>query len=120
MHELALATSVIEYAQRVAGDHGLTKICEVYLEVGDMTHIDPRQLRYSLAMVSKGTIAEGTKIRIRRKGASLRCNGCGKETALRLLASIGDLELRCPHCKSQDVTIDKGRELTLKRIRGSK
>lgn len=120
MHELALATSVIEYAQNVAGEHGLAKICEFRLEVGDMTHIDPWQLRYCLSMVIKGTIAEGAKIHIRRRKAALKCRACGRTSGLKLLKSIGDFELKCPRCGSQDVEIDKGRELTLTRIKGTK
>jgi hydrogenase nickel incorporation protein HypA/HybF len=120
MHELTLATSVVEYIQRVAGEHGLARICEVHLEVGDMTHIDPWQLRYSLSMVSKGTIVEGAKIRIRRRRVALKCRSCGRVSGLKLVESIADFDLRCPRCKSQDVEIDKGRELTLTRIKGSK
>jgi hydrogenase nickel incorporation protein HypA/HybF len=120
MHELALATSVVEYIQRVAGEHDLAKICEFHLEVGDMTHIDPWQLKYCLSMVSKGTIAEGAKIRIKRRKVVLKCRSCGRVSGLKLVESIADFELKCPRCKSLDVGIDKGRELTLTRIKGSK
>lgn len=120
MHELSLATSVVDYAQKVAGENGLSKICELHLEVGDMTHIDPWQLRYCISMVMKGTAVEGAKIRIKRRKVSLKCKACGRVSSLKLVKSIGDFELKCPRCGSQEVEIDKGRELTLTRIKGTK
>jgi hydrogenase nickel incorporation protein HypA/HybF len=120
MHELSLATSVVEYVQKVAGEHGLTKICEFHMEIGDMTHVDPRQLRYCLSLTIKGTVAENAKIRIRRRKVALKCRGCGRASSLQLVRSLGDFELKCPRCGSQEVQIDKGRELTLTRIKGTK
>ena len=120
MHELSLATSVVEYIQKVAGENGLAKVCEYKLEVGDMTHIEPWQLRYCLTMVSKGTAVEGARIHIRRRRVALKCRNCGRVSALKLVKSLANFELRCPRCNSEEVEIDKGRELTLIRIRGTK
>jgi hydrogenase nickel incorporation protein HypA/HybF len=120
MHELSLASSVVEYLQRLAGEQGMAKICEIHLEIGDMAHVEPRQLRYSLAMVSRGTVAEGAKIRIRRRRVTLKCQKCGSVSGFKLMDSFADFELKCPRCKSPDVEIDKGRELMLTRVKGSK
>lgn len=120
MHELSLASGVVEYLKRLAGEHGMARICEIHLEIGDMAHVDPRQLRYSLAMVSKGTVAEGAKVCIRRRKVVLKCLKCGCVSGFKLMESLNDFELKCPRCKSLDVEIDKGRELMLTRVRGSK
>lgn len=120
MHELSLASSVLEYLQRLAVERGMSKICEVHLEVGDMAHIDPRQLRYSLTMVSKGTVAEGARIRIRRRRVALKCQSCGGVSGFKLMDSFVDLEFRCPRCGSKEVEVDQGRELMLTRVTGSR
>lgn len=120
MHELSLAFSVVDYLQRLAGEQGMARICEIHLEIGDMAHVDPRQLRYSLTMVSRGTVAEGAKVRIRRRRVALKCQRCGKVGGFKLMESLADFELKCPHCGSPDVEIDKGRELMLTRVKGSK
>jgi hydrogenase nickel insertion protein HypA len=85
-----------------------------------MAHVDPRQLRFSLAMVSKGTVVEGAKVHIRRRRVSLKCQRCGCVSGFKLMESLNDFELRCPRCKSSDVEIEKGRELMLTRVKGSK
>lgn len=120
MHELSLASGVVEYLERLAREQGMARILEIHLEIGDMAHIDPRQLRYSLAMVSHGTVAEGAKVRMRRRKVTLRCKRCGKAGGFKLMESLSDFELKCPHCGSPDVEIDKGRELMLTRVKGSK
>jgi len=120
MHELSLAASVVDFLQRLSKEQGMSRIDAIFLEIGEMTHVDPRQLRYSLKMVSQGTVAEKSKVYIRRSGIVLRCRKCGKESRLKLMDAITDYTLKCAACGSSDVDIDKGRELVLKRIRGSK
>jgi hydrogenase nickel incorporation protein HypA/HybF len=111
---------VVEYLKKLSSDQGLCRIEAVYLEVGDLAHVDPRQLRYSFKIASEGTVAEDSRLYIRRKGAAIRCSKCGRESKFQLLKSLTDFELKCPFCGSPDVEIDKGRELLLKRVKGVK
>jgi len=85
-----------------------------------MTHIDPRQLKYSLRMASEGTPAQECKFYVKKGRASIKCNGCGKSSVLGTKYMISQYELKCPKCGGLDVEIEKGRELVLKRVRGSK
>ncbi|MDD1766663.1 MAG: hydrogenase maturation nickel metallochaperone HypA [Candidatus Methanomethyliaceae archaeon] len=120
MHELSLATSVVDFLQRFSKEQGMNSIDAIFLEIGEMTHVDPSQLRYSLKMVSQGTVAEKSKVYIRRSGIVLRCRKCGKDSRLKMMDTITDYSLKCIGCGSMDVDIDKGRELVLRRIKGSK
>jgi hydrogenase nickel incorporation protein HypA/HybF len=120
MHELSLATSIVDFLQRLSKEQEMNRIDAIFLEIGEMTHVDPRQLRYSLKMVSQGTVAEKSKVYIRRSGIMFRCRKCGKESRLKMMDAITDYSLKCTACGGADVDIDKGRELVLKRIKGSK
>ena len=120
MHELSLATSVVEYLKKLSADQGICRIKSVHLEIGDIAHIDPRQLRYSFKIASEGTIAEGSRLYIKRRGVLIKCNKCGKSSKFKLLKNLADFELKCPLCGCQDVDIDKGQELVLKRVMGVK
>jgi hydrogenase nickel incorporation protein HypA/HybF len=120
MHELSLATSVVDFLQKYSKEQGLNRIDAIFLEIGEMTHVDPSQLRYSLKMVSEGTVAEKSKVYIKRSGVVLRCRKCGKCSRLKIMNTITDYSIKCIACGSVDVDVDKGRELVLKRIRGSK
>jgi len=120
MHELSLATSIVEYLQKLAEERGMGKIDAVFLEIGDMAHIEPRQLRYSFKIASQGTVAEGSRVYIKRRKVVLRCTKCGKENQFRLMDSLSDFSMKCEFCGSTEVEIDKGRELMLKRVKGCK
>jgi hydrogenase nickel incorporation protein HypA/HybF len=120
MHELSLAMSVVEYLQNLAKDQGMKRIDAVFLEVGELTHVDPRQLRESFKIASQGTVAEGSKVYVKRRLVSLKCTKCGKENKIELKDTITDYSLKCSFCGSTDVEIDKGRELLLRRVKGSK
>jgi hydrogenase nickel incorporation protein HypA/HybF len=120
MHELSLAMSVVEYLQNLAKDQGMKRIDAVFLEVGELTHVDPRQLRESFKIASQGTVAEGSRVYVKRKLLSLKCTKCGRENKIELKDAITDYSLKCSFCGSTDVEIDKGRELLLKRVKGSR
>ncbi|HRR54218.1 MAG TPA: hydrogenase maturation nickel metallochaperone HypA [Candidatus Methanomethylicus sp.] len=120
MHELSLALNVVEFLVKLADEQSLSKISAAFIEIGEMTHIDPRQLSYSLKMASEGTIAEGCKFYVKRGRVSIRCKGCGKASVLDAKLMISQYELRCPACGGVDIEIEKGKELVLKRVRGNK
>lgn len=118
MHELSLATSVIEFLEGLSKEQGLKKIQAVYIEIGGMTHIDPAQFRYSLKLVSQGTVAEGCKLYIKKKDPVLRCKSCGKEMKV-VVRDLPSVSFKCPCCGGE-LKIEKGKELLLKRIKGTK
>ena len=88
--------------------------------MGELTYVNPRQLRESFKIASQGTVVEGSKVYVKRRLVSLKCTKCGKESKLELKDAITDYSLKCSFCGSTDVEIDKGRELLLKRVKGSR
>ncbi|MDD1775993.1 MAG: hydrogenase maturation nickel metallochaperone HypA [Candidatus Methanomethylicus sp.] len=120
MHELSLATNLIDYLEKLGKEQGLNRINEVFIEVGELTHIDPRQLRFSLKIASEGTLAAQSKFFIKRKKVVIKCKKCGKGSQLRTKEMIAQYSITCPLCGSSEVGIDQGREMVLKRVRGIK
>lgn len=118
MHELSLALSVIEYLERLSKEQEIKRIEAVYFEIGRMTHVNPAQFRFSFKLASKGTIAEGSRVYIKKVRPKLICKGCGKEIRFDV-KDIGTFLLRCPHCEGE-LEIQKGRELLLKRVKGTR
>lgn len=116
MHELSLALSVVNFLEGLSKEQGLNKIEAIHIEIGGMTHVDPAQFRFSLKLVSKGTIAEGSRVYIRKKEPVLKCNSCGKEVRIDV-KDIGAFSFRCPSCGGE-LKIEEGRELLLKRVKG--
>uniref|UniRef100_A0A7C3J4G6 Hydrogenase maturation factor HypA n=1 Tax=Candidatus Methanomethylicus mesodigestus TaxID=1867258 RepID=A0A7C3J4G6_9CREN len=120
MHELSLAVNVVDYLTKLAKEQRLSEVNEVYIEIGDLTHINGSQLKFSLKMASEGTVAQGAKFFVRRRRASMKCNACGKSSKIDMKGMLSDYEFRCPRCKSKEVEFEQGKELVLKRVKGSK
>ncbi len=120
MHEFSLAASIIQYVSDVAKKNGMTEIKEMHIEVGEMTHVDPRQLRFCIRLASQNTIADGSRIYIRTRMPVLRCLKCGTSSELKKGKNLSDYSMACPSCGSQEVELERGKELVLKRIKGVK
>lgn len=120
MHELSLAMNVVDFLVRLAGEQNLSEISAAFIEIGEMTHIDPRQLKFSLKMASEGTVVHGCRFYVRTRRAIIKCKKCGKESKLETKDMISQYEMKCTACGSTDVEFEKGRELMLKRVKGSK
>lgn len=120
MHEFSLASSLIEYVSEIAKKNSLEKVSDIYIEVGEMTHIDARQLRFCLKVASQNTVAEKSKFHIKKSMPVLFCPKCNSTSKLKKERLISEYAFECPICGSQDVELKEGRELLLKRIKGVK
>ena len=99
MHELSIASGLLDRALTAAHDHGATQIDELTVEVGEATHINPDQLRFCLETAATDTPAAGATISIDTVPASARCD-CGWEgTPDALDETIAYApDVRCPEC----------------------
>lgn len=120
MHEFSLAASLIQYVSDVAKKSGIVEIKEMHIEVGEMTHIDPRQLKFCIRIASQNTIADRSRIYIKKRMPVLKCLKCGVSSELKKGKNISDYSMACPSCGSQEVELERGKELLLKRIKGIK
>ena len=134
MHELSVATGIFETVLEVASRHSAKRVLEVQLDIGELTLLNPDQLALAFEVLSKGTIAEGSKITINVIKAKARCNSCGEEWDLNLskmaptLSHIVALTCpacdlkaylggKCPKCGGSDYEIVQGNELIIKSIK---
>ena len=121
MHEFSTAQAIIETVLRAASESGATKVLRVSLEVGELTMLNLEQLRFSLKMLSKGTIAEGARFLIRRVKPEVKCLACGYAGRAKPLDSALHVPLApvtsCPRCGSFEVEIIRGAECLVKSIR---
>ncbi len=120
MHELSLATNLIDFLENLAKEQGLSRIDEVFIELGELTHIDPRQLKFSLKIASEDTVAAKSKFYIKRNKVVIKCKKCGKGAVLKTKEMIAEYTVACPCCGSDEIEIDQGREMVLKRVKGVK
>jgi hydrogenase nickel incorporation protein HypA/HybF len=111
MHELSIATHVVEIAARHAADHGGGRIVAVTLRIGRLSCVHEDALRYSFELVREGTPLAGAELRIVAVPVSVWCPTCRAERAL-----PGIQRFACPDCGTPTADIRAGRELDLESI----
>ncbi|MCK9612487.1 MAG: hydrogenase maturation nickel metallochaperone HypA [Bacteroidales bacterium] len=110
MHELSIATSIIEFAEEFATEHKTEKIKRIELEVGQLSGVVTESLKFALELAVKDTVLESTEIIINEVTGKSICNNCNKEF------ENPDWYTPCPACQSIDSEIVSGKELHIKSI----
>jgi len=107
MHELTLATSLVELASSHAAQHGNRPIVRITIRLGVLCGI-ARSLYFCFKPAAQGTPCEDAELRIIEVPLSVNCDTC-KETKLpRALYNF-----RCPDCGNPTPKVVTGREMEL-------
>lgn len=110
MHELSVATGIIEIAEKTMQQNGLQKVHRIDIVIGELTCVDESALRFALEPAGKGTAMEGAEIVIHRQAALATCVACEKEF------EPAGFVAQCPKCLGFETKIVKGRELFVKSV----
>jgi hydrogenase nickel incorporation protein HypA/HybF len=102
MHELSVATAVLNTAVKHAGTRGVSVVS---LRVGKLRQVVPDSLSFYFDIVSRDTVCEGARLELTEIDARLVCSDCAQEWQPEIPA------FRCPRCESAAVQILAGEEL---------
>ena len=83
MHEMALTESIVEIAVEAAKNQGADKVTRVFVEIGELSCVEPEALQFCFAAVAAGTLAEGASLEIERIAGAGWCADCEKLGAAR-------------------------------------
>lgn len=107
MHELSLSSAIVDTVVRHARDRRVTA---VDLTVGALRQVVTESLEFYFEIVARGTVCEGSELRIRHVDARLRCRPCAYEW------SIEVPHFRCPRCGGSEVEIAAGNEFQVESL----
>ncbi len=110
MHELSLLQNIIRTAQRELKEHGLARVEEIALEVGELSSVVPEYLARCFPVACAGTPLAEAKLTIERVPALCRCRACSFEYPFRETDGV------CPACKSAGGEIVSGTDFVVKHI----
>jgi hydrogenase nickel incorporation protein HypA/HybF len=110
MHELSVALSIVELAEKHAIKHNAEEIEELELEIGSLAGIELQSFTFALESSVKDTMLENAKIIRHDIAGEGRCNDCEK------IFPVIELFTPCPYCNSFCVSVLKGKELRVKSI----
>jgi hydrogenase nickel incorporation protein HypA/HybF len=92
MHELGIATSILDCVQTEAGRHPGAHISKVGIKVGELSGVDADALQFGFECLVKDTDFEPLALDIEMVPRVQRCPQCGSEFRMR------EHDPRCPTC----------------------
>jgi hydrogenase nickel incorporation protein HypA/HybF len=107
MHELSIATAVLNTAVKHADDRPVSRVA---LRVGAMRQVVPDSLLFYWDIVARDSPCEGAALDIEQVATRLRCRDCVREWSPQIPA------FRCPDCGSAAVDVTAGEELEVEYI----
>ena len=110
MHELSIATHLIEQVVEQAEKNQLTRVDEVEIETGALRQVIPEMMQTAFEEVKVQTIASEAILIITEIPAKARCNQCKMEFE----PQIDDF--LCPQCQVADVDVFEGNIIILKSV----
>lgn len=99
---MSLAESMLRILEQEARAQSARRVHAVVLEIGMLAAVEPEAMRFCFEAVTRGTIAEGAKLRIVEAPGEGWCMTCAK--AVRLAERYG----LCPECHGTQVGITGG------------
>lgn len=76
MHELSIASALMEGVLDFAERRGAGRILEVRLAVGELTAVDQEQLRFCFSNLCQDTLAEEAELQIETIPVLVQCSSC--------------------------------------------
>lgn len=110
MHELSIATSMMEVIQKELTKRGLTKVSEVKVVIGEFSNVIPEALEFCWEVATAETPAAGSKLVVERRPATAKCQACGHEF------TVENWSFVCPACGSGDTKQTGGNELYIEHL----
>jgi len=107
MHEMGIATSVFEAAQKEAQRYPGSKLLKIGLRIGEWSGVDPESLRFCFEAPVLGSEPSPAALDIEFRPRQNRCPTCGTVFALK------DYQTDCPNCGAAVTEPVSGTELEL-------
>ncbi len=110
MHELTLAENMRELVEERASLENFSVVKTVYLEVGQLSHVEADAMQFCFDSVMQGSIAEGAKLIINHPEGVGECRECHKQS------KISHLYDACTHCGEFGLLILQGDQVRVRSI----
>ncbi len=119
MHEISIAGAIIDSVLDAAKKNDAKKVEEIFIEVGELTALNPDQLKFIFETITVGTVAAGAKYDIRVVRPLISCKKCSYTGPIEFFERLHFFlpAIKCPECGDMDVDITAGRECCVKKIR---
>jgi hydrogenase nickel incorporation protein HypA/HybF len=120
VHEGSITTQIVENVLQEAKRRAAKKVSDVQLIIGELTFLNPEQVRFWYEILTKDTIMEGSKLTIEESKGIVKCPKCGYEGGFKYIDDpalhVSTPTLNCPKCGGV-VEIVGGKDCIIKNVK---
>jgi len=110
MHELAIATALIDLVREEAAAARASRVTRLVVEIGVLSHVDLHALRFAVDAAARGGLAEGAALDILEPPGTAYCLDCEDSVTIRTRGEA------CPRCDGAKLLVQGGDEMRLKEM----
>lgn len=114
MHDIQRSHEIVKVVLEAARGRGAERIERINLVIGELSLLDPAQVRFWVGELLRGTIGEGAEVSIETRRPQVRCRACGYEGEVAVeddpIYHFTSMVPACPACGAADVVIVSGNE----------
>jgi hydrogenase nickel incorporation protein HypA/HybF len=119
MHEYSIMADIVKAALDSLKDYDVENVETVFLEVGELTFLNPEQMRFCFNVLTENNILSDAKLEISELKAEVECQSCGFTGPLDERPEEDHFRiprLSCPKCQGE-VKLLAGKECIIKSIK---
>lgn len=105
MHELTLAQGIVDIVTDHARRDGCAHVRVVHVELGALAQVMPEALLFSFDAASRGTRAEGARIKLHHVAGKAWCAACAAGVEVESRMDV------CPRCSGVELVVTGGSEM---------
>jgi hydrogenase nickel incorporation protein HypA/HybF len=119
MHELSIASAVVDSVLEFLDTCEVKKVLTVRLAVGELSHVEAEQLRFCYTAITQETAMENSTLEIETVPAVVECPHCSYHGRPKYwedaLSSAPIPTLECPNCRAAAEPVE-GNDCAIKTI----
>ena len=110
MHEMSLCEGILQVLQVESSKQGFSKVKTVWLEIGELSSVEPEAMLFGFDVVTRNSLADDAKLEIIKLPGSAWCMKCSKTVNVKRRFD------ECPECGSYQLQITGGEEMRIKEL----
>ncbi len=107
---MALAEEVVQILQDAVRREGFRRVVALWLEIGQLSSVEPEALRFCFEAVACDSVAAGARVEIVPAAGAAWCHECAAPVALAALAGP------CPLCGGYRLRVTGGTQMRVQQL----